>query len=260
MGIKEFVIKELQKIASILAAVTVEWGGKDEAQEGKPGRIDKTLSEILESLPVTWEKDKSEFSLANIRNLDEKGIGGRKTWVRANLPGKFQDKDFELKIYRTGEITQYSFHSGSDTSPKVSSRAKVEELFYHFFNVEDKKTKITDENLKHVFDNLYVKKSDLYSKVKEYMRDFVISPSFSIVKDIQKHHIYLKFFAHEDDVKDKEKAVMSKDTLSKVVEDVTEFVSKFEKTDMSKVKITAVFKEGSVKGAKGHVLLITLKF
>jgi len=256
--LKNLVIQELSKIATILAAATVDWGGKDEARAGRPGRIDKTLAEVLEKLPVTWEKDKAEFTLAQIRELDEKSKSGVKTWVRASLPGKYNEKEFTFKIYRTGKVTQYTFQVDSEVSPKITSSSKIEELFYHFFKVEE--TKLTSETLGLVNDTLYAKKNELHKILKKYMSEFIISPALFISRDTDKNYIFLKLFAPKSNIKDIEKAKITPEDIKEIISEISEFLNKIEGVDLSKIKITANFKEATFKGDEGYLLQITLKF
>lgn len=265
---KEQVVSEIRHIANILtlAIPTQEWGGKDEASGGKPGRISRALFSILEELPVTWDKDKSVFKLSGSKR-DDKGVGGIKTWVWANLPGKYKDQDFVFKIYRNGKDTKYSFHlDETRISPTIATMLKIKDIFDYYFKVDSDGDGVKKTNplalLNKVTDLIYQKGGEIYKEVKDQMSSFINSPIKKISKDTAKHNIYLKYFAPQEDLTDLEPSMSQMS-----IENISKFVKKFiedgvEGEDTSGISVKTYFKkvQSEDKEPKGYVLHITIKF
>ena len=261
---KEEVSQELNKIAEMLflAKPTIEWGGKDEANKGNPGKIDKDLSEILKSLPITWDKDGATFSLSKIRKLDEKGIGGRSTWVWAKLPGKYEGTNLTFNIYRTGKITKYHFTLGNKETHKISNLQHIEELFLSLIQKEGVSFKTTKDLLKETYDILYKNKGEISKKVKEGPLKEIEEPlTLMLAKNEPQHYIYMYFFLPLSEIKEEsQEAILQK--LNKGSEEVIKIIKDVLKdVDLNRIKITAKEREREIQG-KGDVLALglTLKF
>ena len=261
---REEISQELNKIAEMLflAKPTIEWGGKDEANEGKPGKLDKDLSEILKSLPITWDMDGATFSLSKIRKLDEKGIGGRSTWVWAKLPGKYEGTDLTFNIYRTGKITKYHFTLGNKETHKISNLSHVEELFNSLIQKEGDSFKTTKDLLKEAYDLLYKNKGDISKKIKEGPLKEIEDPlNLTLAKNETQHYIYMYFFLPISEIKkETQESVLQK--LDKGSEEVIKIVKDVLKNlDLNRIKITAKERERKLQGVGDTLALgLTLKF
>jgi hypothetical protein len=256
---KEQIVSELTHIAHILTMAVptkVEWGGTDEANDGKPGEIDARLAKVLESLPVTWEKDKAKFELSGTKH-DDKGVGGIKTWVHASLPGKYKGEEFVFKMLRTLKYMKYKFTSPKKEkdSPTVSSLSKIKDTFDFYFSHESK----NDENstiinrINKANDGVYERSGELYKGIKDRMKDITDTPIKKFHKILAKHIIYLEFFVNKDDLK-KDNPEMSVEELNGITDYVKEFFSEIGEENIS---VGTSFKK---KENLGYNLAIAVKF
>lgn len=262
---QEYVIDELSRIANMLmqAERIVEWGGQDEARDGEPGFIDSVVKNTLEELAenkesykLEWLKDESRFNLSGDIKKDYKGKKV-KTWFHAVIPGKFDGKKFNFNIERDSKVTKYYFEMTGKKSQIMISRSKIKELFNNFFEISQESTVAFMNN---IYDQVVSNKSEIHKRLKSFL-SFAKATGLELNKYPEKHYFYIKVLIDDEDVKEDQKAEMSKDDLDKVNQEVKKFISSIDGADISKIKISSRFDTHDTEDvSKWHELHIALKF